>query len=68
MDIDIKDIDYLYTGFFYEGKDLKYKLVAERATPDKKNREAKSPNYGRRNPFHTDPKPNPHPPILLIFL
>ena len=37
MDIDVKDIDYLYTAFFYEGKDLKYKLVAERGTSDKKN-------------------------------
>ena len=37
MDIDVKDIDYLYTAFFYEGKALKFKLVAERATVDQKN-------------------------------
>ena len=37
MDVDVKDIDYLYTAFFYEGKVLKYKLVAERATVDQKN-------------------------------
>lgn len=37
MDVDVKDIDYLYTAFFYEGKALKYKLVAERKTPDQKN-------------------------------
>ena len=37
MDVDVKDIDYLYTAFFYEGKALKFKLVAERATVDQKN-------------------------------
>lgn len=37
MDVDVKDIDYLYTAFFYEGKALKFKLVAEHATVDQKN-------------------------------
>lgn len=38
MDVDVKDIDYLYTAFFYEGKVLKYKLFAERATLDQKTK------------------------------
>lgn len=29
MGVDIDDIDLLYTVFFYEGKTLKFKLVAE---------------------------------------
>jgi hypothetical protein len=30
MGVEIAEIDHLYTVFFYEGKDLKYKLVAEK--------------------------------------
>jgi hypothetical protein len=37
MEINVNDIDYLYTAFFYEGKILKYKLVAERASVGQKN-------------------------------
>jgi hypothetical protein len=32
LDLDISEIDYLYSVFFYEGKDLRYKLVAEQAS------------------------------------
>lgn len=46
LGVDIEEIDMLYTVFFYEGKNLKYKLVAEKKVNDSNKNEVLSYEYG----------------------